>query len=152
VHPRPDARPRGAALIAVADLAEHLLYLWFGTARGWARAVRDPARPTWLVGDRSFDDVVAKHDRRRALPRGVLEGVRRLAPPFETTILLRIDPMLALARDGDFEPGYYHRTDAVYAEVARRRGHHVVAVGHDDPRAVADRVRKVLGRSGQGPG
>ena len=126
--PTADERPRAAPAIALADFAELAAYLWAKLLRARIKAILAPRRQVWVIGDRSFDDVIAKHRRRRALPPVMLDRVRNLAPKFARTILLDVAPQVAFKRDQDFALSYYESVAALHREAARAHGYAVLDV------------------------
>jgi thymidylate kinase len=126
--PTADERPRVAPAIALADFAELAAYLWTKLLGAHIKAILAPRRQVWVIGDRSFDDVIAKHRRRRALPPVVLDRARDLAPRFARTILLDVAPQVAWKRDQDFALPYYESVAALYLEAARAHGYAVLDV------------------------
>jgi hypothetical protein len=142
--PTVDGRPRAAPAIALADLAEMAAYLWMNVLRATLKAIVAPRRQVWFIGDRSFDDVIAKHRRRRALPSVILDRARNLAPQFATTILLDLAPRVAWTRDADFAPSYYESVASLYRQAAQAHGYAVVDVTGADRDAVFREVLRLL--------
>ena len=145
IHP-PRGPRRGPArrVAALWDLLEIGAYLWLAFLRAGLVAARPGARHVWIVGDRSFDDLVAKHERQHDLPGWLLGAARRLAPHFDRTIWLDVDPAVARLRDAEFEPEYYEACRAAYARLAGTAGWTVLSPNGDDPHAVFGEVRRLL--------
>ena len=135
-------RRRERLLIALADLAEMWAYLWLVFLRARLAARH---RAVWVVGDRSFEDLIVKHDRRGDVLAWLLKLARRLAPRFQRTVWLDVDPTVARARDGEFDPSYYAASRAAYARWARTGRWQVLAAQGAAPERVYERVREVLG-------
>jgi thymidylate kinase len=144
--PTVDGRSRAAPAIALADFAEMAAYLWLNVLRARIKAIVAPQRQVWIIGDRSFDDVIAKHRRRRALPPVMLDRVRKLAPKFATTILLDVAPQVAFKRDADFALSYYESAASLYRKAAREHGYVVLDVTGADRDEVFHEVVRLLER------
>jgi hypothetical protein len=132
-----------ARIAALAEMVDIALYAWAQYLRGRSKAFRS-RQACWLVSDRSFDDVLAKHLRRGTLPPSALRTVRRLSPPIETTIWLRLEPEIALLRDGDFSAPYYEQADSAYGQLSEWMTLAVVSTGESESDEVARRVRMLL--------
>jgi hypothetical protein len=119
------------------------LYAWTRYLWGRTKAFRS-SRPCWLVSDRSFDDVLAKHLRLGTFPPSLLQAMRRLSPPIDTTIWLRVQPEVAFERDGDFAPPYYEQADSAYEYLNRWMTFSVVSTTDGGPEEAACRIRLLL--------
>ncbi len=112
-------------LIAAADIIDVALYLWLAHLVAAAAALVED-REVWLVGDRSFDEVLVKHWHRGILSWRMAERVRRLVPGFGVTIWLEVKPEVAKVRDGDLDLASYKKLCEAYSVAAERFGWQVV--------------------------
>jgi thymidylate kinase len=130
-------------IVALAEMLDVGLYAWARYL--WSRMKASRSRQAcWLVSDRSFDDVLAKHLRLDTWSRGMLRAVRYLLPPIEMTVWLRIQPEIAMARDGEFPLSYYEQSDAAYHEFSRWTNCSVISTTNAGPELIACRVRVTL--------
>lgn len=128
-----------ARAYAVADVAEMAAYLWLAHLRAALRR-----RPAWIVGDRSFDDVLTRHERVGSLGARTLRLARRLAPRFALTIWLDVRPDVACRRDGDHSRAFHEASARAYAAAAHRYGWHALALNGETEDEVFARIRDVL--------
>ncbi len=130
-------------LIALAEMFDIALYAWARYLWARTKALRSQ-QPCWLVSDRSFDDVLAKHLQLGTWPPSMLRAIRRLSPPIEMTIWLRIEPEIALARDRDFPLSYYERADAAYSQLSQWVHVSVISTTEIGAEVAACHVRRML--------
>lgn len=130
-------------IIALAEMLDIALYAWAHYLWGRTKALRS-RQPCWLVSDRSFDDVLAKHLRLGTWPPLMLRAVRRLSPPIDTTVWLRIHPEIALDRDREFPLSYYEHADAAYCQQSQWTNVLVISTTDLGPETAARRVRLML--------
>lgn len=131
-------------LLAVAEVADIGIYTWaaYAYCRIWTRLV---AGDVWLISDRSYDEVLAKHKQRATLPGAFLELLRYLVPTPQFTVWLNTEPQLAMQRDAEFEEGYYRKFHSAYAELAKHRRWRVIVASQLNPADVFARLRTELG-------
>jgi thymidylate kinase len=132
-----------ARIYALAEMFDIALYAWAQYLWGHTKAFRS-RQSCWLVSDRSFDDVLAKHLRLGTWPPSVLRAVRRLSPPIETTVWLRVQPEIAFVRDGDFSPPYYEHADSAYEQLSQWTKATIVSTSDIEPEMAACRIRIML--------
>jgi thymidylate kinase len=108
-------------LVAVADIMDVAIYLWLVRVRG-AFATLFSDREVWVVGDRSMDDILVKHQRQGTLSSKTGALIRSLVPEFQVTIWLEVAPHVAMARDNDFELDHYEELYEAYSAAAKRFG------------------------------
>ena len=131
-------------LAAIAELLDIGLYLWAAYIRCvlWALWRRGAV---WLVSDRSFEDLLVKHQRRGTLSTAVIGLLRRLVPPVDQTIWLQTAPRVAMERDQDFQAAYYEELDALYRRVAAERDWQIVPTTGRSPQAVFEDIAARIG-------
>jgi energy-coupling factor transporter ATP-binding protein EcfA2 len=142
-HTTPSPTQRLAALAELIDIG---LYLWAAYIRCvlWALWRR---RAIWLVSDRSFEDLLVKHQRRGTFSTAAIEILRRLVPPVDQTIWLQTAPGVAMERDQDFQAAYYEDLDALYQRIAAERHWQIVPTTGRSPQAVFEDVAARIGLS-----
>jgi len=119
------------------------IYLWLVVLRAALAALFDD-REVWVVGDRSMDDVLVKHQRQGTISGKMMTKLRRLVPGFQLTIWLEVAPQVAMARDNDFELDYYEELHAAYSSAAERFGWRVVREAGRRPEEVRVRIVEEL--------
>jgi len=130
-------------LVATADMMDIAIYLWLVVLRAALAALFDD-REVWVVGDRSMDDVLVKHQRQGTISGKMMTKLRRLVPGFQLTIWLEVAPQVAMARDNDFELDYYEELHAAYSSAAERFGWRVVREAGRRPEEVRVRIVEEL--------
>ena len=144
---RLEKRPRLLhRLVAVADMMDVAIYLWLVRVRGtFATLFGD--REVWVVGDRSMDDVLVKHQRQGTLSSKTAALIRRLVPEFQVTIWLEVAPQVAMVRDKDFELNHYEELYEAYSAAAKRFGWRVVREASRGPEEVRARIVEELAQA-----
>jgi len=137
-------------LIATADILDVAIYLWLVRVVATLAALFGD-REVWVVGDRSMDDVLVKHQRQGTLSAGLASLIRRLVPTFRLTIWLEVTPEVAMARDNDFDLTYYEELYGAYSKAARRFGWRVVREEGRGPEGVYASIVEELAQAGIRP-
>jgi thymidylate kinase len=137
-------------LVAVADIMDVAIYLWLVRVRG-AFATLFSDREVWVVGDRSMDDILVKHQRQGTLSSKTGALIRSLVPEFQVTIWLEVAPHVAMARDNDFELDHYEELYEAYSAAAKRFGWRVVREGSRGPEGVRARIVEELVQTDPNP-
>jgi thymidylate kinase len=133
-------------LVAVADMIDVAIYLWLVLVRGvFATLFGD--REVWVIGDRSMDDVLVKHQRQGTLSSKMATLIRSLVPEFQVTIWLEVAPQVAMARDNDFELDHYEELYEAYSAAAKQFGWRVVREASRGPEGVRARIVEELAQA-----
>lgn len=134
----------------MADMMDIAIYLWLVVL--WAAfAARFGDREVWVVGDRSMDDVLVKHQKQGTLSGKMTAKLRRLVPGFQVTIWLEVAPQVAKARDNDFDLHYYEELHAAYSAAAERFGWRVVREAGQCPEEVRVKIVEELVKADLSP-
>ena len=137
-------------LVATADILDVAIYLWLVRARSTLAALFGN-REIWVVGDRSMDDVLVKHQRKGTLSSGMAALIRKLVPGFRLTIWLEVSPKVAMARDNDFDLRYYEELYEAYSTAAKRFDWLVVREEGRGPEGVCMCIVEELAQAGISP-
>lgn len=137
-------------LVATADMMDIALYLWLVVLKA-ALAALFCDREVWVVGDRSMDDVLVKHQRQGTLSGKMTMKLRKLVPGFQVTIWLEVAPQVAKARDNDFDLHYYEELHAAYSAAAQRFGWRVVREAGRRPEEVRVQIVEELAKMNLSP-
>ena len=149
---KPSDRPHALIrrLVATADMMDIAIYLWLVLLRA-AFAALFGDREVWVVGDRSMDDVLVKHQKQGTLSGKMTAKLRRLVPGFQVTIWLEVAPQVAKARDNDFDLHYYEELHAAYSAAAERFGWRVVREAGQRPEEVRVKIVEELVKADLSP-
>ena len=137
-------------LVATADMMDIALYLWLVVLKA-ALAALFCDREVWVVGDRSMDDVLVKHQRQGTLSGKMTMKLRKLVPGFQVTIWLEVAPQVAKARDNDFDLHYYEELHVAYSAAAQRFGWRVVREAGRRPEEVRVQIVEELAKMNLSP-
>lgn len=137
-------------LVAAADILDVAIYLWLIRIRATFAAIFG-GREVWMVGDRSMDDILLKHQRHGILSERMAALIRRGVPQFQVTIWLEVAPKVAMARDNDFDIRYYEELYEAYSAAAKRQGWRVVREAGRDPEGVLASICEELAQAELSP-
>ena len=137
-------------LVAMADILDVATYLWLVRVRS-TLAARLGDQECLVVGDRSMDNVLVKHQRQGTLSGRLAALIRRLVPQFRLTIWLEVSPEVAMARDNDFDLRHYEKLYGAYSTAAKRFGWQVVREDGRGPEEVCASIVEELAQAGISP-